>query len=217
MDRLWKDAKEGKTRAVKNMVEDKYIIRAKELAKIELEKNHDHPKLKLLKGVVEEQVKINKYSKILIFTEFRDNIAKLLETLQDIKLCSVEEFVGQASKSTKGMSQKKQVEVLERFKEGYITCLVATAVAEEGIDVPDVDLVIFYTPVPSAIRSIQRKGRTARRKEGKLIILISKNTRDEAIFWISKRREKGMSLATKKLSNKKVGGQKRLDHYENNS
>ena len=145
------------------------------------------------------------------------NTPKLVKTLEDVKLCSVEEFIGQASKSTKGMSQKQQVEVLERFKGGYITCLIATAVAEEGIDVPDVVLVIFYTPVPSAIRSIQRKGRTARKKEGKLVILITKDTRDEAIFWISKRREKGMDLATKKISERKIAGQKKLAYYENNN
>lgn len=217
MDRLWSDAKESKTKAVQNMVNDVNIELARNLSKKYLDSGGEHPKLDLLKKIVEEQIKLNKYSKILIFTEFRDNIPKLVELLREIKLCSVEEFVGQASKSTKGMSQKKQVEVLERFKEGYITCLVATAVAEEGIDVPDVDLVVFYTPVPSAIRSIQRRGRTARKKEGKLVILITKNTRDEATFWIAKRREKGMDLATKKLSRQKVGGQKSLDYYENSS
>jgi len=80
-----------------------------------------------------------------------------------------------------------------------------------------VELVIFYEPVPSALRTIQRKGRTARRKEGKLVILITKNTRDEGIFWIGKRREKGMVMATKKLSISKLKGQSKLFQYENNS
>lgn len=217
MDRLWKDAENKKSRAVKNMVANLNIQYARKLAKEQLEKGIEHPKLKLLKKAVEEQLQVNKYSKILIFTEFRDNIPKVVETLEEIKLCSVQEFVGQSSKATKGMSQKKQVEVLEKFKEGYITCLVATAVAEEGIDVPDVDLVIFYTPVPSAIRSIQRSGRTARKKEGKLIVLITKDTRDEGIYWIGKRREKGMARATKRLSNRQKENQVKLSDYENNN
>lgn len=206
-----------KSKAVKNMLSNPSILYAIEMAKKELENGLEHPKLELLKKVVEEQLRINKYSKILIFTEFRDNILKIVETLEKIKLCSVQEFIGQSSKSTKGMSQKKQVEVLEKFKEGYITCLIATAVAEEGIDVPDVDLVVFYTPVPSAIRSIQRRGRTARKKEGSLKILITKNTRDEGIYWIGKRREKGMELATKKLAKKPSKGQISLKNYENNN
>lgn len=217
MERVWRNAKEEKTKAVQRMREDKNIQRAKELAEREKEKGREHPKLNLLRKVVEKQAEKNKYSRILVFTEFRDNIPRLVEELGGIKLFRVEPFVGQSSKSTKGMSQKEQVKTLEKFKEGYINCLVATAVAEEGLDIPDVDLVIFYTPVPSAIRTIQRKGRTARRKKGKLVMLITKDTKDEAAFWISKRREKGMGAATKRISDKKTGRQKSLDRYENNN
>jgi ERCC4-related helicase len=38
--------------------------------------------------------------------------------------------------------------------------LVATSIAEEGIDISQVDLVVFYEPIPSEIRYIQRRGRT---------------------------------------------------------
>ena len=57
---------------------------------------------------------------------------------------------------------------------------------------PEVDLVIFYEPVPSAIRSIQRRGRTGRSKSGRVIILITEKTRDEAYFWSAFRKEKAI-------------------------
>ena len=44
--------------------------------------------------------------------------------------------------------------------------LVATSIAEEGLDIPEVDLVVFYEPIPSEIRYIQRRGRTGRKTAG---------------------------------------------------
>ena len=65
-----------------------------------------------------------------------------------------ERFVGQATKDAeKGLSQKKQIAALTRFKAGEFKVLVATSVGEEGLDVPSTDLVIFYEAVPSEIRS----------------------------------------------------------------
>ena len=48
---------------------------------------------------------------------------------------------------------------------------MATSIAEEGLDIPEVDLVVFYEPIPSEIRYIQRKGRTGRNAAGSVIIL----------------------------------------------
>jgi Fanconi anemia group M protein len=70
--------------------------------------------------------------------------------------------------------------------------LVATSVAEEGLDIPSTDLVIFYEPVPSEIRTIQRRGRTGRKRAGKVIVLIAKHTRDEGFYWSSINKEKRM-------------------------
>jgi Fanconi anemia group M protein len=69
---------------------------------------------------------------------------------------------------------------------------VASSVAEEGLDIPSVDLVVFYEPVPSEIRLIQRRGRTGRLAAGRAVILMAKNTRDEAYYWTSISKEKKM-------------------------
>ena len=76
--------------------------------------------------------------------------------------------------------------------------MISTSVAEEGIDIPAVDLVILYEPVPSEIRMIQRRGRTGRKSSGRMKVLITKKTIDEAYYWTSVRRESRMKtqLAT---------------------
>ncbi len=60
------------------------------------------------------------------------------------------------------------------------------------MDIAEVSAVIFYEPIPSEIRKIQRAGRTARLKPGKLFILVTKDTRDVAYHYASKAREKKM-------------------------
>jgi len=80
--------------------------------------------------------------------------------------------------------------------------LVATSIAEEGLDILEVDHVIFYEPVPSEIRYIQRRGRTGRRVAGKVTILIAENTLDEAFYWSSMTRAKKMRKIIRELNRK---------------
>ena len=51
--------------------------------------------------------------------------------------------------------------------------LVATCIAEEGLDIGQVDLIINYDVHKSPIRMIQRMGRTARKRSGRVITLVT--------------------------------------------
>jgi Fanconi anemia group M protein len=104
-----------------------------------------------------------------------------------------ERFVGQATKDAeKGLSQKKQIAALTRFRDGEFRVLVATSVGEEGLDVPSTDMVIFYEPVPSEIRSIQRRGRTGRSAAGRVVVLVTKGTSDDVYRYVSQSKERRM-------------------------
>ncbi|TKX79362.1 DEAD/DEAH box helicase [Halorubrum sp. SD626R] len=150
-----------------------------------------HPKFSKARILLAETLGINEGERAILFTESRDTAEALVEFLS--ASFDVRKFVGQGDKEgSDGMSQKQQQETLDEFKDGAFEVLVSTSVAEEGLDVPEVDLVCFYEPVPTAIRSIQRKGRTGRQAEGKVVVLMAEDTRDEAFFWISRRREKKM-------------------------
>ena len=102
-------------------------------------------------------------------------------------------FFGQAAKDgEKGLTQKQQKAIIKSFRMGEYDVLLSTSVAEEGIDIPAVDLVILYEPVPSEVRMIQRRGRTGRKRTGRVKVLVTNGTRDEAYFWSSINKEHHM-------------------------
>ncbi|HET6404224.1 MAG TPA: helicase-related protein, partial [Candidatus Thermoplasmatota archaeon] len=154
------------SKAAKSILADPRVLEVKRLVS---ESRSDHPKLRQVAILLRQQLKEKPDARILVFTNFRDTAEVLVEALQQVDGVRPARFVGQASRSEtdRGMSQKKQVEMIERFKDGTHNVLVATSVAEEGLDIPQVDLVIFYEPVPSEIRAIQRRGRTGRRRAGR--------------------------------------------------
>jgi Fanconi anemia group M protein len=126
--------------------------------------------------------------KILIFSQYRDTLEEITVFLT-IHNISCKGFFGQSKKhGQKGLNQDKQLSILEDFRNGKFQVLVATSVAEEGLNIPNVDLVIFYEPVPSEIRFIQRKGRTGRFSNGRVIILSYENSIDIKYLESSKRK-----------------------------
>jgi ERCC4-related helicase len=152
----------------------------------------EYPKLTELRSIVKGQFAAKADSKIIVFTQYRDTIESIVETLAKDGV-TAQRFVGQANKAdSEGMDQKRQTDVLERFTEGEFKVLVSSSIGEEGLHVPDVDLVVFYEAVPSEIRAIQRKGRTGRTMRGRVIVLLAEGTVDEAYFFSSLRREKFM-------------------------
>lgn len=203
--RMGKEArsKDG-SKASRSIMSDSGIIEAVAYAK---SLNIEHPKVPEIKKIVEEQLKNKPESRIIIFTHYRDTSSYISGILKEVKNAKPSRFIGQAAKDgDKGLTQKEQAKVIEKFKDGEYNILIATSVAEEGLDIPSTDLVIFYEPIPSEIRAIQRRGRTGRKMPGNVIILITKGTPDEGYYWASKRKEKRMrselELIRSKISKK---------------
>ena len=191
---------ECEKRSEKILVNDKRVQsvyeRAREYAVI------SHPKISALKGVLSKQLNTKNTSLVIVFAQYRDTIASILAEIKDIPHARPVRFVGQASRTDKGLKQEEQKEILEKFRNAEFNILVASSVAEEGLDIPAVDLVVFYEPIPSEIRSIQRKGRTGRSEVGRVVILITKDSRDEAYLWAERSREKKMQKMVKWLRSK---------------
>ncbi|MFX1571210.1 MAG: DEAD/DEAH box helicase [Promethearchaeota archaeon] len=159
-----------------------------------------HPKLEKLKKILKTQLKENLNSKILVFCHFRDSVKNIVRFFEDDEVIKAHKFVGQAKKgSDKGLTQKEQIKLLEEFKKGRYNTLIGTSVAEEGLDIAECDLVVFYDVVPSAIRAIQRRGRTGRKREGKVYVLMAEDTRDEGYYWAEKVKERNMRDSLGKL------------------
>ncbi len=158
-----------------------------------------HPKLKRLTEIVEAQLSIKKDSLIMVFTQYRDTIETIVPELEKRGI-SFARFIGQADRGEKkGMKQKEQKKTIADFSAGKYSVLVASSIGEEGIDVPDVDMVVFYEPIPSEIRYIQRKGRTGRSSVGRVVILVTEQTRDEAFLRASSSRERRMNRIVRSM------------------
>ncbi len=161
----------------------------------------EHPKMDRLFQTVLREIISCPESKIIVFTQYRDTASYITMRLREMGL-KTERFVGQASRyDDKGLKQNEQTEIINRFKNGDIKVLVATSIAEEGLDIPSVDLVVFYEPVPSEIRYIQRRGRTGRFRPGKVVIFVAYDTIDTAYLRSSGRKTLRMKKMIREMNN----------------
>jgi Fanconi anemia group M protein len=166
---------------VKDLFEiDPNFTRAIHLAKEAQSHGIEHSKIPKLKEILDSVP-----GKALIFTSYRDSVDLIYHKLIDLGV-SAGILIGKAGEH--GLKQKKQIETVQKFRDGVFQVLVATRVGEEGLDISEVNQVIFYDNVPSSIRFVQRRGRTGRKNTGKLVVLIAKNTIDETYYWIGKRK-----------------------------
>jgi ERCC4-related helicase len=214
---LKKQAEQKKSKAAQVLANSPEFSLAFKLLEKLLSQKIEHPKLEELKVLIEEEFSQNPSFKAIIFSQFRETASKIALNLSTLPNIKTKTFVGQAKRKTSsgetGLSQKEQKKIIDDFREGKINILCATSIAEEGLDIPEVNAVFFYEPIPSAIRKIQRAGRTARLQPGKIKILITKNTRDEINHYASSAREKKMHKiideVKKEISNKR----KTLEDY----
>jgi ERCC4-related helicase len=209
----------GKARAspgLRLILNDTRILEVTRIVNDVVAKDADHPKVtELIKRV--RSALSGGARRIMIFTNYRTTAGRLTELLNKVEGVSAVRLVGQASREhDKGLTQKRQGLILDDFKSGSYNVLVATQIGEEGLDIVECDEVIFYDTVPSAIRYIQRRGRTGRKGPGKAVILIAKGTRDEAYYWISRRKEREMGTAIRQFMRaQQTEGpdQSKIEHY----
>ncbi len=189
-------------KSLKELYRNKNIQQVQKLTLELCSKGVIHPKVEKLNEILTEQINQNPHSRILVFCHFRDSVNNIVRFFEDHEVVKVHKFVGQATRgSDRGLTQKEQIKLLIDFKAGIYNTLIGTSVAEEGLDIEECDLVVFYDIIPSAIRSIQRRGRTGRKKEGKVFLLMAENTRDEGYYWAEKGKEKKMKTSLEIIKN----------------
>ncbi len=162
----------------------------------------EHPKIETAVRVVTDELSRNPSARVIVFAQYRDSVDRLVEELGRAGGGAVRpaRFVGQAAHGEDpGLSQREQVALLDRFRAGEVNCLVATSVAEEGLDIPATDLVVFYEPIPDVIRTIQRRGRTGRARVGRAVVLVAEGTRDVSLQRAAFARERRMHEMLEKV------------------
>ncbi len=196
---LREKAEKRVTPGLKMILDDPRVARVESTVNEVVAKEVDHPKVtELIRSV---RAALNRGARrIMVFTNYRGTASRLVEMLNKVEGVSAVRLVGQATRERdKGLTQKEQTLILDDFRSGAVNVLVATQIGEEGLDIVECDVVIFYDTVPSAIRYIQRRGRTGRKGPGEAIILIARGSRDEAYYWISQRKEQQMAVAIQRV------------------
>lgn len=170
----------------------------------------EHPKVATTVRIVQDELSQHPSARVIVFSQYRDTVDRLVSELERLGGGPVRaaRFVGQAARGEDpGLSQREQVGVLDRFRQGSLNCLVATSVAEEGLDIPATDLVVFYEPIPDVIRTIQRRGRTGRARIGRAVVLVADGTRDVSLHRAAFARERRMHDMLEKVQSDANRGQ----------
>ena len=168
-----------------------------------------HPKLEYLQGLVLEHFsntsdlqEVNnegqppRETRIMIFAHFRDSAEEICRVLRRSQpMIRPHVFVGQSSsKGSEGMDQKKQQEIITKFKSGEYNTLVATSIGEEGLDIGEVDLIVCYDSSASPIRMLQRMGRTGRKRAGAIVLLLMRGKEEDSFIRAKDNYEKMQSM-----------------------
>ena len=154
-----------------------------------------HPKLEYLRSVVMNHfldagegrgvaVGVSPAAtRVMVFAHYRDSAEEIVRVLKrNEPMIRPHVFVGQAnSKGSDGMDQKKQLEIIRKFKDGIYNTIVATSIGEEGLDIGEVDLIVCYDASASPIRMLQRMGRTGRKRAGNIVVTLMKG-KEESSF-----------------------------------
>jgi Fanconi anemia group M protein len=184
-------ARENKSRVVSSILADARVQQAIAIAKEADALGIEHPKM----FTVIDYIKNKFHGKnVIVFAQYRSTTRKLAALLNEHGI-SAKMFVGKKE----GVTRQHQSKIIEEFREGQFKVLCATSIAEEGLDIPSVDLVVFYEPVPSEIRDIQRRGRAGRMDFGEVVILVARGTRDESYLMASRAKERRMRVIISKI------------------
>lgn len=84
-------------------------------------------------------------------------------------------FVGHRRNVDSSMTPKEQEKIIEKFRDGDTNLLVATGVAQEGLDIPTCNFVIRYDFVSNEIGSVQSQGR-ARARDSQCFLIAYKDS-----------------------------------------
>ncbi|XP_072435571.1 interferon-induced helicase C domain-containing protein 1 isoform X2 [Chiloscyllium punctatum] len=149
---------------------DRYLIglfneRQKNLQILAGKIENENGKLTKLRTTILQEFSRKRNSRGIIFTKTRQNAHALHEWIEEnekFKELGIKAhyLTGAGNNSQfKHMTQNEQKEVLNKFHDGDINLLIATTVAEEGLDIKECNFVIRYGLVTNEIAMVQARGR----------------------------------------------------------
>ena len=183
--------KEEKSRSLEALLKEANIIKAREVAADAVKRGEEHPKVIRLISILKDC----RGKRSIVFAQYRSTIKMLVDFLSNNDFRAMA-FVGKKQ----GVTQFDQKEIVDGFRAGKFDVLVASSIGEEGLDIPSVDNVIFYEPIPNEIRNIQRRGRAGRISAGNIYIIAARGTKDQIYLRVSERKELKMADIVRRVA-----------------
>jgi Fanconi anemia group M protein len=184
----FKKLEKDSSKAAKSLLNDRNVSNAIFMTSGLKERDSRHPKMSKLCTIITQQFSKKPESNAIIFANFRETVKEIHEILKKLEGVRPVILIGQKE----GITQKEQIETIREYELGLHNCLITTSIGEEGLSLESADLAVFYEAVASEIRQIQRRGRVGRTKIGKILVLITSNTRDEGYKWSAFHKERKM-------------------------
>nr|XP_060632785.1 ATP-dependent RNA helicase DHX58 [Anolis sagrei ordinatus]XP_060632786.1 ATP-dependent RNA helicase DHX58 [Anolis sagrei ordinatus] len=189
--------------AERHLVEIFHRNRA-ELLALAQDKSNENPKLEKLQQVLQEQFQELKGSRGIVFTRTRQSAHSLHQWLQDNQalreLGIKAAFLTGAgySNQIKHMTQQEQQNIIQKFRQGALNLLFSTSVAEEGLDVPECNIIVRYGLMTNEIAMMQARGR-ARAPNSICSVLAKANSKEVSREKLNENLESVMERAIKRV------------------
>ncbi|KAH0834480.1 Dicer-like protein 1 [Fonsecaea pedrosoi] len=172
---------ESRVAALKSIGEAVSIIRNHRFEAPQVDSDCDlSPKVRKLYGELKDRFAREATTRSIVFVEERMTAILLCSLFESLALPNLRPGVlmGVTPESNMRGSWKDQEAVMEKFRTGIINVIFATSVAEEGIDIPQCNLVIRFDLYKTPIQYMQSRGR-ARMKGSIFVHMVEKGNQSQ--------------------------------------
>ncbi|KAM9368012.1 antiviral innate immune response receptor RIG-I [Phaethornis superciliosus] len=198
------NVKNGPYTEIEKQLTNRFQEKEPELTALSQDESNDNPKLEELAAILDEAYRYNPQTRTLLFAKTRALVAALKKWADANPLLSClksDVLMGSGRRGeTKCMTLPMQKLVLDAFKTNKdCRLLIATSVADEGIDISECNLVVLYEYFGNVTKMIQVRGR-GRARDSKCILVTSK-TEVAGNEKLNRFKEEMMNEAIEKLQN----------------
>ncbi|XP_013909575.1 PREDICTED: interferon-induced helicase C domain-containing protein 1 [Thamnophis sirtalis] len=181
-----------------------FYDRKRELEELAKNLQYENEKLTKLRTTLMQQFTKNNEPRGIIFSKTRQSAFAISQWINDNPKfeevgVKAHYLIGTGHNSEfQHMTQNEQKDIIQKFRIGKINLLIATTVAEEGLDISECNIVIRYGLVTNEIAMMQARGR-ARAEESIYVLVASDGSGAAERENLNMCREKMMHLAIKRV------------------
>ncbi|NWR22876.1 DDX58 helicase, partial [Emberiza fucata] len=204
LNEFFTNVKNGPFTELEKQLTEKFQEKELELTALSKDESNENPKLEELACILDEAYHYNPETRTILFAKTRALVAALKKWIEGNPLLSYIKpdvvFLLTQFLCTVGMTLPMQKGVLDAFRNDKdIRLLIATSVADEGIDITECNLVVLYEYFGNVTKMIQVRGR-GRARDSKCILVTSKTEVVENEK-LNSYKEEMMNAAIEKLQN----------------